>query len=131
MAEINYSAVSGHIASGKPSPVYLICGDDGYLRRRSLEMLKEKYKPDILPEFNYTEFDGADHGVWDRVYENTDNIRWLFSQSLEERRKTAEKSSQIKKLAAAGGIAGALVSVLIAVFVEKNRKKGKSTKNKK
>ena len=59
MAEINYSALSGHIAAGKPSPVYLICGDDGYLRRSSLDMLKEKYKPDVLPEFNYTEFDGS------------------------------------------------------------------------
>ena len=59
MAEINYSALEGHIASGKPSPVYLICGDDGYLRRRSLEALKAKYKPDVLPEFNYTEFDGS------------------------------------------------------------------------
>ena len=59
MAEINYPALGGHIASGKPSAVYLICGDDGYLRRRSLEMLKEKYKPDLLPEFNYNEFDGS------------------------------------------------------------------------
>lgn len=59
MAEINYSALQGHIAMGKPSPVYLICGDEGYLRRRSLEMLKEKYMPDVLPEFNYTEFDGS------------------------------------------------------------------------
>ena len=60
MAEINYSAVGGHIASGKPSPVYLICGDDSYLRRSSLALLKEKYMPDVLPEFNYTEFDGSD-----------------------------------------------------------------------
>ena len=60
MAEINYSAVRGHIASGKPSPVYLICGDDSYLRRSSLALLKEKYMPDVLPEFNYTEFDGSD-----------------------------------------------------------------------
>ena len=81
-------------------------------------------------KISYTEFDGADHGVWDRVYENTDNIRWLFSQSLEERRKTAKKNSRIRKLAAAGGVAGALVSVLVALFVEKNKKKGKS-KNKK
>ncbi|MBQ9901211.1 MAG: DNA polymerase III subunit delta [Clostridia bacterium] len=60
MAEINYSALEGHIASGKPSQVYLICGDDGFLRRSALEMLKEKYKPDVLPEFNYTEFDGSE-----------------------------------------------------------------------
>lgn len=63
MSEINYSALGGHIATGKPSPIYLICGDDGYLRRRSLEMLKETYMPDILPEFNYTEFDGTQSNV--------------------------------------------------------------------
>ncbi len=63
MAEINYSALGAHIASGKPSTVYLICGDDAYLRRRSLEMLKQKYKPDVLPEFNYTEFDGSECAV--------------------------------------------------------------------
>lgn len=58
MAEINYSALDGHIATGKPSPIYLICGDDGYLRRSSLEKLKEKYMPSFMPEFNYNEFDG-------------------------------------------------------------------------
>ena len=81
-------------------------------------------------KISYTEFDGADHGVWDRVYENTDNITWMFSQTLEERRKTAEKNSRIKKLAAAGGIAGAFASVLIAVFVKKNKKKGNTKKKK-
>jgi predicted peptidase len=105
--------------------------EDGAVPVSSTRGMFAAIKKEGGEKISYTEFDGADHGVWDRVYENTDNIRWLFSQSLEERRKTAEKSSQIKKLAAAGGIAGALVSVLIAVFVEKNRKKGKSTKNKK
>lgn len=59
MSEINYSALAGHIKTGVPSPVYLICGDDGYLRRRALDALKKKYMPDVLPEFNYTEFDGS------------------------------------------------------------------------
>ncbi len=63
MAEINYSALGGLIASGQPSPVYLICGDDGYLRRRSLDILREQFKPDVLPEFNYTEFDGSECSV--------------------------------------------------------------------
>lgn len=60
MPEINYNALEGHIKAGKPSPVYLICGDEGYLRRRSLEMLKEAYMPTFMPEFNYSEFDGAE-----------------------------------------------------------------------
>lgn len=59
MPEISFNELRGHLAAGKPSPVYLICGDDGYLRRRSLEQLKQTYKPDVLPEFNYTEFDGG------------------------------------------------------------------------
>lgn len=59
MAEITYSALDAHIAAGRPSPVYLICGDEGYLRRRSLDRLKAAWMPSALPEFNYTEFDGA------------------------------------------------------------------------
>lgn len=59
MAEINYSALEEHITHGNPSPIYLICGDEGYLRRRSLEKLKEKYMPVVMPEFNYNEFDGG------------------------------------------------------------------------
>ena len=59
MPEINYNSLQSHIDTGKPSPVYLICGDDGYLRRRSLEMLKQKYMPAFMPEFNSVEFDGS------------------------------------------------------------------------
>ena len=81
MAEINYSAVEGHIASGKPSPVYLICGDDGYLRRRSLEMLKEKYRPDVLPEFNYTEFDGSDCTV-DEISAAADTLPMMAQRRM-------------------------------------------------
>ncbi len=59
MAEINYSALDSHINGGTPSNVYLICGDDGYLRRSSLEKLKAAYMPTFMPEFNYNEFDGS------------------------------------------------------------------------
>lgn len=59
MAEILYGALAAHIAAGNPSPVYLICGDDGYLRRRALDALKAAFMPDIMPAFNYTEFDGS------------------------------------------------------------------------
>ena len=60
MGEINYSEMDRHIAEDSPSPVYLICGDDGYLRRESLEKLKKKYMPPIMLEFNYNEFDGSE-----------------------------------------------------------------------
>lgn len=59
MSEINYSALDEHIQSGKPSPVYMICGEDGYLRRNSLEKLKNAYMPTFMPEMNYSEFDGS------------------------------------------------------------------------
>lgn len=59
MSEINYSALDEHIQSGKPSPVYMICGEDGYLRRSSLEKLKNAYMPTFMPEMNYSEFDGS------------------------------------------------------------------------
>ncbi|MBQ1555431.1 MAG: DNA polymerase III subunit delta [Clostridia bacterium] len=59
MSEIQYTALAAHIKTGVPSPVYLLCGDDAYLRRRALDALKAAYLPDVLPEFNYTEFDGS------------------------------------------------------------------------
>lgn len=59
MAEILYGALAAHIAAGTPSPVYLICGDDGYLRRRALDALKDAFMPAVMPAFNYTEFDGS------------------------------------------------------------------------
>lgn len=59
MSEINYSELDSHIESDAPSNVYLICGDDGYLRRSSLEKLKSAYMPAVMPEFNYNEFDGS------------------------------------------------------------------------
>lgn len=68
---------------------------------------------------DYTEFDGMGHNVWDTVYNEQDNIRWLFSQSLAERRKKAERNAKIKKAAAAGGV-GAVLSILLVLL---NRKK--------
>lgn len=59
MSEINYSSLDAHIDGGKPSSVYLICGDDGYLRRDSLEKLKDAFMPTVMPGFNYDEFDGS------------------------------------------------------------------------
>ena len=81
MAEINYSGLGGHIAAGKPSPVYLICGDDGYLRRRCLEILKLKYGPDALPEFNYNEFDGSVCTV-DEIAAAADTLPMMASRRM-------------------------------------------------
>lgn len=59
MPEINYNELEGHINSGRHSPIYLICGDEAYLRRLSLEMLKKKFMPRSMTALNYSEFDGS------------------------------------------------------------------------
>ena len=74
-------------------------------------------------QIEYTEFDGYGHNVWDMVYENGDNIRWLFSQSRRERREAAEKRDKIKKTAAAGGIGLAIAAVLAVAGFGKIKKK--------
>ncbi|MBE6725408.1 MAG: phospholipase [Ruminococcaceae bacterium] len=73
---------------------------------------------------DYTEFDGAGHGVWGQVYEDRDNIDWLYSQSLAERRKKAEKKAKLVKIAAAGA-GGALSALLVILGITKNKKKNK------
>lgn len=65
-------------------------------------------------QIEYTEFDGCGHNVWDMVYENGENIRWLFSNSRKERREAAEKRAKLKKTAAAGG-AGLLIAAVLAI----------------
>lgn len=72
---------------------------------------------------DYTELDRWQHGIWDHVYSTRENIDWLFSQSREERRKKAEKAAKAKKLAAIGTVAGAALSVAVALLAGKKKKK--------
>ena len=72
---------------------------------------------------DYTEFDGEGHGIWDRVYEDRDNMDWLYSQSLAERRKKAEKKAKLVRGALIGGAGAALSAVLVAVGIKKKKKK--------
>lgn len=129
MAEINYSAVSGHISSGKPSPVYLICGDDGYLRRRSLEMLKEKYKPDILPEFNYTEFDGADCTV-DEIAYAADTLpmmaerRMVVVKDMDAASVSAEQYRKLESFLGSVGNNDSCITIFFNVSVKASAKSG-------
>ncbi len=59
MAEINYSNLEAHISSASaPSCAYLICGEESFLRRKSLHRLRDAYMPATLPDFNYKAFDG-------------------------------------------------------------------------
>ncbi len=71
-------------------------------------------------QIDYTEFDGAGHGIWDMVYGDQENWKWLFRQSREARRKAAERRSRIGKTAAVGG--GALAAALVTLGVVKNKK---------
>ena len=34
----------------------------------------------LIPRAKYTEFEGADHFIWDRVYANPATWEWLFAQ---------------------------------------------------
>ncbi len=72
---------------------------------------------------SYTEFDGAGHDIWDRVYSTPGAIRWLFEQSREERRLKAEKKEKLKKTAiAAGGGVGVLLSILLLIVKKKKKR---------
>ena len=71
---------------------------------------------------SYTEFDGEGHEVWKHVYTDPAVIRWLFSQSREERRLKAEKKAKLTKVAiAAGGGAGAILSILLLLLKKKKK----------
>ena len=129
MAEINYGALGGHIAAGKPSPVYLICGDDGYLRRSSLEMLKEKFKPDVLPEFNYTEFDGAECTV-DQIAAAVDTLpmmaerRMVVVKDLEAAAVSADQYRKLESLLGSAGNNDSCVLIFFNVSVRASAKSG-------
>ncbi len=71
----------------------------------------------------YIELDGVGHGAWNPVYEDSENMKWLFSQSLAERRKKAERRQKITKAAAAGGIIGTFLSAVVIALVKSKKKK--------
>ena len=129
MAEINYSAAAGQLSSGKPSPVYLICGDDGYLRRRCLETLKEAYKPDVLPEFNYTEFDGAECTV-DEISAAAETLPMMAERRMvivKDLDAAAISADQYRKLETfLGSVAGndSCVLIFFQVSVKASAKSG-------
>ena len=129
MAEINYGALGGHIASGKQSPVYLICGDDGYLRRRSLEMLKNQYKPDVLPEFNYTEFDGSECTV-DEIAAAAETLpmmgerRMVVVKDLDAAAVSADQYRKLESFLGSVGGNDSCVLIFFNVSVKSSAKSG-------
>ncbi len=73
---------------------------------------------------SYTEYDGAGHNVWHTVYEDAENIEWMFAQNRRERRLKAERAGKIKKAVAIGGI-GAVISAILVIAGLKSKKKKK------
>ena len=71
----------------------------------------------------YIEYDGVGHGAWIPAYADVENIKWLFSQSREERRLKAEKKEKMTKIIAAGGAGAILSALLIIIGVKKYKKK--------
>ena len=71
---------------------------------------------------SYTEYDDRGHCVWDEVFPDTDNFRWMFEQNLAERRKKYEKVKKAKRFAIASGAVGALVSIAAFVLSKKGKK---------
>ena len=75
----------------------------------------------------YTELDGMNHGIWDMVYSDRENIDWLFSQRLSNRIKE-EATAEVKKNVTAGVAGVAALSLIVGVIagiVKKNKKKEK------
>ena len=76
-------------------------------------------------KIDYTEFDGAGHNVWDEVYADGENLRWLFAQTRVERRERAERRDKIVRGALIGG-AGAALPVVLVVLGLKKKKQNKT-----
>lgn len=104
--------------------------EDGAVPVTSTRKMFAAIKREGGEKITYTELDGWDHGIWDHVYSDRDNIDWLFSQTLTERRKTAEKNSLKKKLVAAGSAVG-LAATAVLAFIAHRKITKKSGKGKK
>lgn len=71
---------------------------------------------------SYTELDGMDHGIWDTVYSERENLDWLFAQNLTDRAK-AEKKDDLTRKVVAGVAGGAALSALVGIIVGITKKK--------
>ena len=72
-------------------------------------------------KIKYVEYPEAGHDVWTPVYENLDNIRWLFSKRRET--KVRGSSDKAKKAGIAGVVLGVIGAVIFSVAKKKRRKK--------
>lgn len=58
MPELNEKELKTHIKSEEPYPVYLICGDEDYLKKHYTDSLVAKIVPPELESFNFDRFEG-------------------------------------------------------------------------
>lgn len=65
MPEIRMIDLERQLKADKPSRVYLVCGNEDHLKRKAVQMLLDRCKPEILPEFNYERIDGEKCSVRD------------------------------------------------------------------
>lgn len=106
----------------KRLPIWTFHGsDDGAVPVAGTRQMYAAIKMAGGENIRYTEYDGAGHGIWDTVYRNRDVIDWLFSQNRAERRAKAEKSSKIKKIAAASGAVLSAAAAVCAIIIRKKK----------
>ena len=70
MAELNEKELKAHIKSEEPYPVYLICGDEDYLKKFYTDSLVTKIVPAELQSFNLDRYEGKNldlRDVFDRA----------------------------------------------------------------
>jgi len=67
----------------------------------------------------YTELENGDHGIWDYVYSNANNINWLFSNVKRPKEKKLPEINYKK----AGLIGGAALVAGAALLMLRNKKK--------
>ena len=70
MAELNEKELKAHIKGEEPYPVYLVCGDEDYLKKLYTDSLVAKVVPPELESFNFDRFEGKSldlRDVFDRA----------------------------------------------------------------
>lgn len=70
MAELNEKELKAHIKGEEPYSLYLICGDEDYLKKLYTDMLTDKIVPPELQSFNLDRYEGKNldlRDVFDRA----------------------------------------------------------------
>lgn len=71
VAELDEKALKQHIKSEEPYPVYLICGDEDYLKKHYTDLIVNKIVPSDFESFNFDKFEGKNLDLRD-VFEKAE-----------------------------------------------------------